>query len=84
MRGDGFLAAARGSDVGHERVNGPVEPQLGHDGDQLPLEGCSFRPQPVRLQRVLALAVVYEGDRQGSSSVPDEHGEQGSLGGCPT
>lgn len=60
--GDGFLAAARGSDVGHERVNGPLVPQLSHDGDQLPLEGRPFLPQPVQLQPVLALAAVYEGE----------------------
>ncbi|WP_260691556.1 MULTISPECIES: hypothetical protein [unclassified Streptomyces] len=43
-------------------MNSPLVPQLSHDGDQLPLEGCAFLPQPVQLQRVLALAAVCEGD----------------------
>jgi hypothetical protein len=43
-------------------VNGSLVPQLSHDGDQLPLEGCAFVPQSVQFQRVLALAAVCEGD----------------------
>ncbi len=77
--GDSLLAATRGSDVGHESVNGSLVAQLSHHRDQLPLEGCAFLPQPVQLQRVLALAAVCEGDRQRGSGVPDEHGEQESL-----
>ncbi|MER5410663.1 hypothetical protein [Streptomyces sp. NPDC002769] len=43
-------------------MNGSLVPQLGHDTDQLPLEGCAFASQSLPLQRVLASAAVCEGD----------------------